>query len=786
MINLERKSDIQKDDKAYQVMGKYFWAKNDWEAWEKWLVIQKNNKDRLAKMAWVQKYDGGINHGEQNTTIANRLRKNDVVPFYDSAKNEKQIKNFDEVQNILKNKNLWDQRTMEFYIKNLNDDQIKMLNKLSPLQKALFIAEECKKVDITQLQINKKVTGNNNLENKNLAVMKELTVFNENMSLFLKETTLTKEYAFDNTKNSFNNVEVQIRFEKNLKYVGEIKKGTLTKVEKEYYVNLFIQKDIIESWKYDELSEENKKKFNELVIESYTIAQKLDIDLESFDLGILYARAREYLSLQYSDYEKEPAHTLMNTINADPQVTSFFAKEQNKISSLVPNEVKSEKTENKIYYTKLFAQYPDINIMPGGAKTVEEYLAYFNDDMTIKADLSASEKEEAEKALVYIQERTTSREGLLLDKTNKIVQDHAMNQCIESLQQYMDIDIDEKQNLLDQLKVMEGTDVTAPAEGELMLKINGERAGKKITLSYDLKTWQVYYHPFLYKASVNETDPLVMGNQTNNSKVPLTTLASMKTIITGAKKANYKKLFVQSDDMKIYTENIKENMDKQVIFWEDSSSDMGTDMLKKQVIQDDIVQNIMSCTGKIWWVNQDITKESPNIYWLYNYIYKSLAYYSMKSVDQLILFNKNIQGLLTYRSKKSPIDEVMKYKEDKQNPTWNQNQEMFALQSLVHPSNIPEVTNTLTDQWPEEKLKLFFDCFNKEIWGINIIDAAMMDDYFTAATWTNKENNEVGKRKRNDAFTTLTNNLETKISGDQATADLDTQLKNLPENEKSV
>jgi len=57
-----------------------------------------------------------------------------------------------------------------------------------------------------------------------------------------------------------------------------------------------------------------------------------------------------------------------------------------------------------------------------------------------------------------------------------------------------------------------------------------------------------------------------MGNQTNNSKVPLTTLASMKTIVTGAQKANYKELFLDSDDMKIYTANIKENMDKQVIF----------------------------------------------------------------------------------------------------------------------------------------------------------------------------------------------------------------------------
>ncbi|MEI8009482.1 MAG: hypothetical protein WCI00_09345 [bacterium] len=53
----------------------------------------------------------------------------------------------------------------------------------------------------------------------------------------------------------------------------------------------------------------------------------------------------------------------------------------------------------------------------------------------------------------------------------------------------------------------------------------------------------------------------------------------------------------------------------------------------------------------------------------------------------------------------------------------------------------------------------------------------MMGDYFKAAAGTNKQDNAVGKWKRNDRFTTLTNNLETKISGDQARVDLDAQLK---------
>ena len=773
------KQEITKQDYPYQVVGKYFWAKNNGDAMNIWKNIIKDNQDWLAKMAWVTKYDGAVNNGVQNITIANRLRKNDVERFYDYPTNAKKINNFDEVQKIIKNKNLSNEKTMEFYISNLNDSQIQTLNGLSTLQKALFIAEECKNVDTNQTQIQGKIEYGGYLENKNLAVMKELENRVGNMNNFLEKHKMS-EFMLDQKTKIFTDREFEKQYQSR-KNSDEYKKGIEKNKDKgdiDFVLRwAYMQQKMYASEKYAALAPDAKQELANITWEYYTITQKLEIDLESFDLGVVYARARDYLRIQYGNYEKEPAHTLMNTINTDPQVTNFFAEEENKISSLVPKEVKSEKTENKIYYTKLFTQYPDINIIPGGMKLAKEYLAYFNDDMTIKKDITPSEKEEAGKSLIYIKERTASREWLLLDKTNKIVQDYAMNQCIESLQQYMNINIDEKQNLLDQLKVMKGTAVTSSTDGELMLKINGERAGKKMTLSYDLVSGQVYYHSFLYKSSINETDPLVMGNQSNNNKLPLTTIASMKTILTWAQNTNYKELFLQSDDMKSYTENIKENMDKKVIFWKNSSSDMGKDILKKQVIQDDIVQNITFCTGKTWWANKTISKESPNIHGLYNYIYKSLEYCSMQSVDQLMLFDKNIHTLLTYRNKKISIDEVIKYKEDKKNPNWNQNQEMFALQSLIHSSNIPEITSALTDdQWPEEKLKLFFDCFDKEIWGIHIIDQDMMNDYFTAATWTNKENNAIGKWKRNDKFTTLTNNLETKISGDQASVDLDTQL----------
>lgn len=199
-------------------------------------------------------------------------------------------------------------------------------------------------------------------------------------------------------------------------------------------------------------------------------------------------------------------------------------------------------------------------------KPIKEYLEYFNDDMTIKEDISESEKQEAEKALSYIKELYASHEKVLVEKTNMIIQEHAMSQCIETLQKYMDIDIDEKENLLNTLEIMKGTDVVSPANGKLVLNIEGERNGKKISLSYDLISGNVYACPFLYKASVKDSDPLVIGNQTEHYGTPLVTLASIRTILDGTQETDFKDMIAESADSDTYEDAIKGVMDKKMIF----------------------------------------------------------------------------------------------------------------------------------------------------------------------------------------------------------------------------
>ncbi len=139
-------------------------------------------------------------------------------------------------------------------------------------------------------------------------------------------------------------------------------------------------------------------------------------------------------------------------------------------------------------------------------------------------------------------------------------------------------------------------------------------------------------------------------------------------------------------------------------------------MLKKQIIQDEIVQNVVAITGRIMKDKEEITLQYANIYGFYNYLYKSLEYYSMYSVDKLVLFNTNIKKLLGYRNAWSgkSVEDVMKYKEGVETSAVYQNDEMFAIQALVNKEIVPLYTNVFTEQRPEERMMKFFKCFKQE------------------------------------------------------------------------
>lgn len=185
--------------------------------------------------------------------------------------------------------------------------------------------------------------------------------------------------------------------------------------------------------------------------------------------------------------------------------------------------------------------------------------------------------------------------------------------------------------------------------------------------------------------------------------------------IIASQQVDYKTCIENSSTKDLYAKNISEILQDTVKKNQDMANQK--DMLKKYIIKDTIMQNIYQLTGKrmdqIDFSYTITPNAQPEIYALYNFIYKSLEYYSMESIDQLQLFQKNINTLLTYREQNGT--QTLESIDRTSNP------EMFVLQTLTNKSSIRD-NIPANDPLPEKKLKMFFDCFAQQTSGISIVD----------------------------------------------------------------
>ena len=60
----------------------------------------------------------------------------------------------------------------------------------------------------------------------------------------------------------------------------------------------------------------------------------------------------------------------------------------------------------------------------------------------------------------------------------------------------------------------------------------------------------------------------------------------------------FQELIKTSEDIQGYGKNIREKMDRQQMVGKGIGYSVGQDMLKKRVIQDEITQDVMKCSGR--------------------------------------------------------------------------------------------------------------------------------------------------------------------------------------------
>lgn len=747
-IESTNKLSVDKYDTLADLVSKKFWINRN--------KFKETNHERLVKMSKVEwkneKYTGTL---DQNERIRKRILQGDIISLhsYPEVINKFSIEQKRSIISAFPN------GEVDTYMSNFTQEQISKFKKLSPIQLVAFLRWEIQNVQKEKIQYK------NNETPEQILNLNQLIDVEERIDRFVNSNEYLSEWIINTKTRTFKGEDKQKGY---MVYAQKAKwapsYGTLLKLygeekAEDILINNYRLEQLASPEIQSKMNSEAKAEFNALVIEYYEVNQKLGIDMWSSGLQIVYENAKQSMTERY---EKNDAYSKMiENINMDSDIASYF--EKNKNTEWIPQWMK-----DKAYYKKLLVRYPSLDTKEMGKK-ISEYMEYLNDDMTIKNDTPDEQKKTITSLLPKLKEQGKPYEEKLVNKTNALIQDTAISQCITTLQKYMDVNISEKDNVIQQLKIDENRDAVSP---DMMFHINGTLNGKKIALSYNLLTGNVTYKSFLNKKTISDQSPITLGSWDEEDQIPLITLPRFGDFIEAAKPENmeYHKLLTEAETIDDYARNFTENLQNKV--QKSSDMDIQKDMLKKYIIKDIITHDIFSLTGK----NIDratsgymITPNAqPQSHAFYNFIYKSLEYYSMGSINQLQWFQKNINTLLKYREEPKSISSLLSYKEN--------NQEMFAIQSITNPGIIPNNVNESTNQWPEEQLAAFFKCFEKQTGGIAIIDVEMMNDYFNAAAGTNKEDNNVGKWKRNQSFMTMVNGLDSKISGDQATKNLEQQL----------
>jgi hypothetical protein len=243
--------------------------------------------------------------------------------------------------------------------------------------------------------------------------------------------------------------------------------------------------------------EEDEEGFAKLNIDFYNKMKEFGFEISDTFKNI-YDNALNYINTLYQSTSMYTQ--LSSKVMSDREFNTHFDKQENKVEKLVADEKKSVD-----YYKNLIKLYPDIDTTNISTMFTEEYFTLVP-AMQIKDSAPEELKKTWKNFLIIADEK----DGKLLERTNTIIQQSAIEQCLTALQKTMDIDIDEGKNILDQIQLDSDLDAIQENGDKFLLNLKGDVEGKKIDISYDLISGEVYYKKYMQKAGFKDTDPIVI------------------------------------------------------------------------------------------------------------------------------------------------------------------------------------------------------------------------------------------------------------------------------------
>jgi hypothetical protein len=165
------------------------------------------------------------------------------------------------------------------------------------------------------------------------------------------------------------------------------------------------------------------------------------------------------------DSKKFTIDGIRDNIFRNQDIIQYFTT--NGIQSLV----KTETDKDYQYYADLMKLNP-------------EYKKLIDADNDIKKP----EKQNDQIEKIKSHAATETAEKMLLEDTNTVIKQQAVTTCLNTLKMYMDVDLTEQENVLNQFAMVDQKEFIKKNGEDVIVNINGTINGKKLCLYYNLTT----------------------------------------------------------------------------------------------------------------------------------------------------------------------------------------------------------------------------------------------------------------------------------------------------------
>lgn len=490
---------------------------------------------------------------------------------------------------------------------------------------------------------------------------------------------------------------------------------------------------------YKLLDETKKAEFEQIAIEIYNYNETIS--------PVLNEKYFPDMKLEIEQKEKKSNQSNLNISNSfsssqsiilqSPEFNTYFKDHY-------INEFVSEDQKDHSYRDNLQKLYPESKkIIQASFLWMAEYAQCFDKEWNIiDEEVNKLPKDQKNLFDEKIKEKLATVDKEFNWNINTLIKEQSVETCLDTLNKCMNIKFDDwtKEDML------KNFDFSSKVNDGLIVDFVGSINGKKINLSYDMKTGSVSYQEYLFKDK--ETNTFKKNDPTSKSEMPFVQLPKLDDFVSASKSLDYVQDMKSVSTIDQFNSTIKDKLNNQVQKNIDIKD--ARENFEKVMLQDMVMQEVFAFMwyGDMKKLSNIDKAQEPNLYKLYSMIYSSISFYSK---DELKSFRESIKTLWLQKSKISENYNNLNVSKEVMERDFDLNQERIFFDLSMNKS----ISKLYSKKESEKNTYLwFFECFIKEeTKPLLIIDIVKLQNYISKLnSEVNKDVDNVLNWKRNDVF----------------------------------